>query len=56
MIAYIDTEVSVPQGVVADYGVVREDGAVLHTPSGREFAAFAGNARHGVDIISSSMI
>ena len=42
MIAYIDTEVSVPQGVVADYGVVREDGAVLHTPSGREFAAFAG--------------
>ena len=42
MIAYIDTEVSVPQGVVADYGVVREDGAVLHTPSGREFASFAG--------------
>ena len=41
MIAFIDTEVSPQTEKVADYGAVREDGAVLHTRSAQEFNAFA---------------
>lgn len=40
MIVYIDTEVSFTQGIVTDYGAIREDGAVLHTKSTSEFNAF----------------
>ena len=40
MIAYIDTEVSPQTKKVADYGVVREDNAILHTHSRSDFEAF----------------
>ena len=40
MIAFIDTEVNPQTRKVADYGVVREDGAVLHTHSKSDFDAF----------------
>ena len=40
MIAFIDTEVDPHTKRVADYGAVREDGAVLHTHSKTDFDAF----------------
>ena len=40
MIAFFDTEVNPQTKKVADYGVVREDGAVLHTHSKVDFDAF----------------
>lgn len=40
MIVFIDTEVSLQTNTVADYGAVREDGAVLHTHSKTEFESF----------------
>ena len=40
MIVFIDTEVSPQTKKVADYGAVREDGAVMHTHSKSEFDAF----------------
>lgn len=40
MIVFIDTEVSPQTKKVADYGAVREDGAVLHTHSKTDFDAF----------------
>ena len=40
MIAFIDTEVSFQDKQVKDFGVVREDGAVLHTHSSDEFQNF----------------
>jgi len=40
MIAFIDTEVDPHTKKVADYGVVREDGAVLHTHSKADFDVF----------------
>ena len=40
MIAYIDTEVNPQTKKVADYGAVREDGALLHTHSKVDFEAF----------------
>ena len=43
MIAFIDTEVNPQTMRVMDYGVVRDDGAVLHTHSKAEFDAFVSN-------------
>ncbi|MBQ1588070.1 MAG: RecQ family ATP-dependent DNA helicase [Prevotella sp.] len=40
MIAFFDTEVNPQTKKVADFGVVREDGAVLHTHSKTDFDAF----------------
>ena len=40
MLVFIDTEVNPQTKKVADYGVVREDGAVLHTHSRADFDAF----------------
>ena len=40
MIAFIDTEVSFQNKQAKDFGVVREDGAVLHTHSLDEFQKF----------------
>ena len=40
MIAFIDTEVNPRTKKVADYGAVREDGAVLHSSSKADFDAF----------------
>ncbi len=40
MIAFIDTEVNPHNMKVADYGAVREDGAVMHTHSKADFDAF----------------
>ena len=40
MIAFIDTEVNPQTKKVADYGAVREDGAVLHSHSRADFDAF----------------
>ena len=40
MIVFIDTEVSSQTKKVADYGAVREDGAVVHTHSRADFDAF----------------
>lgn len=40
MIVFIDTEVSVQSKKVADYGAVREDGAILHTHSQTDFDTF----------------
>ena len=40
MIVFIDTEVNPQTLKVADYGAVREDGAVLHTHSKSDFDAF----------------
>ena len=40
MIVFIDTEVHPLTKKVADYGAVREDGAVLHTHSKADFDAF----------------
>ena len=40
MIAFIDTEVNPQTKRVADYGAVREDGAVLHSHSKADFDAF----------------
>ena len=40
MIAFIDTEVDPHTKKVADYGAVREDGAVLHSHSKADFDAF----------------
>ena len=40
MIAFIDTEVNPQTRKVADYGAVREDGAVLHSHSKADFDAF----------------
>ena len=47
MIAFIDTEVSPHTKKVADYGALREDGAVVHTRSKADFDAFVS----GCDII-----
>ena len=40
MIVFIDTEVNPQTKKVADYGAVRDDGAVLHTHSKADFDAF----------------
>ncbi len=40
MIAFIDTEVGLQDKQAKDFGVVREDGAVLHTRSLNEFQSF----------------
>ncbi|MBR5350270.1 MAG: RecQ family ATP-dependent DNA helicase [Prevotella sp.] len=40
MIAFIDTEVNPQTKKVADYGAIREDGAVLHSHSKADFDAF----------------
>ena len=40
MIAFIDTEVNPQTKKVADYGAVRDDGAVLHSHSKADFDAF----------------
>lgn len=40
MIVFIDTEVGVNTHKVQDFGAVREDGAVLHTHSAKEFNEF----------------
>ena len=40
MIVFIDTEVNPQTKKVADYGAVREDGAVMHSHSKAEFDAF----------------
>ncbi len=40
MIVFIDTEVSIKNKKVADYGAVREDGAVLHTRFHTDFDSF----------------
>ncbi len=40
MIAFIDTEVNPHNMKVADYGAVREDGAVMHTHSKADFDTF----------------
>ena len=40
MIAFIDTEVNPQTKKVADYGAVREDGAVIHSHSKADFDAF----------------
>ncbi len=40
MIVFIDTEVGVSTQKVQDFGAVREDGAVLHTHSSKEFNEF----------------
>lgn len=40
MIVFFDTEVSEKSLRVTDFGAVREDGAVLHTPSPKEFEQF----------------
>ena len=40
MVVFIDTEVSLQTKKVADYGAVREDGAVLHSRSKADFDAF----------------
>ena len=40
MIVFIDTEVNPQTKKVADYGAVREDGAVLHSHSKADFDAF----------------
>lgn len=40
MIVFIDTEVSPQTKKVADFGAVREDGAVIHTHSKTDFDAF----------------
>ena len=43
MIVFIDTEVNPQTKKVADYGAIREDGAVLHSHSKAEFDAFVSN-------------
>jgi ATP-dependent DNA helicase RecQ len=43
MIVFIDTEVDPHSKKVADYGAVREDGAVLHSHSKADFEAFVSN-------------
>ena len=43
MIAFIDTEVSLSSQRVADYGAIRDDGAIIHTHSDREFQTFVEN-------------
>lgn len=40
MLAFIDTEVNINSKKVQDYGVVRDDGAVLHTQSAQMFYDF----------------
>ena len=40
MIVFIDTEVNPKTKKVADYGAVREDGAVMHTSSKADFDVF----------------
>lgn len=40
MIVFIDTEVNPRTKKVADYGAVREDGAMLHSHSKADFDAF----------------
>lgn len=40
MIVFIDTEVGIDSQKVHDYGAVRDDGAVAHTPSAQEFKDF----------------
>ena len=40
MIVFIDTEVSLQSKKVADYGAIREDGAVMHSRSKAEFDVF----------------
>ena len=44
MIAFIDTEVNPRTKKVADYGAVREDGAVLHSSSKADFDAFVSKS------------
>ncbi len=47
MIVFIDTEVNPQTKKVADYGAVRDDGAVLHTSSKADFDAFVS----GCDVV-----
>ena len=47
MIVFIDTEVNPQTRKVADYGAVREDGAVLHTSSKSDFDIFVS----GCDVV-----
>lgn len=47
MIVFFDTEVSSQTKKVADYGAVREDGAVLHSRSKADFDAFVS----GCDVV-----
>ena len=57
MIAYIDIEVSIQSKKVKDYGVVREDGAVLHSHSNTDFGSFISkcNAICGHNIIKHDL-
>lgn len=57
MIVFIDTEVNPQTRKVADYGAVREDGAVLHTSSKSDFDAFVSgcNAVCGHNIIGHDL-
>ena len=57
MIVYIDTEVNPQTKKVADYGAVREDGAVLHTHSKSDFDAFVSkcNTVCGHNIINHDL-
>lgn len=57
MLGFIDTEVSVSNKKVQDYGAVREDGAELHTRSTREFNDFLSrcDALCGHNIISHDL-
>lgn len=49
MIAFIDTEVSADSRKVKDIGVVREDGATLHTRSSEAFGDFVSqHMRHSL--------
>ena len=43
MIAFIDTEVSIQNGKITDYGAVRDDGATLHTHNAAEFDSFVSD-------------
>ena len=57
MIAFIDTEVNPQTRKVADYGAVREDGAVLHTQSRTDFDDFVSgcDALCGHNIINHDL-
>ena len=46
MIAFIDTEVGLQNKQTKDFGVVREDGAILHTHSLDEFQRFVVNCEY----------
>ena len=46
MIAFIDTEVSLQSKQAKDFGVVLDDGDVLHTHSVEEFRQFIRNCQY----------